>query len=424
MRIIPEKISQILSQRNEKTTLSYIGYLDVNQKKPVFRTFAYTNSKKRGLIIQEIYREYLDHNEANDCFYFTQMGGYRVIWKGTKRSSGYNAYWIPEYKFSKIYDKFWRPNIFIEFSQTANEITDILKKFIPYFYLPNFTNIFSIMEFARTYKSCKRLELLSKAGFPYFYRDKMILKCNDKRMKQIASWIKNNKGFMFSYLPNYKFIINAIDKNENGEDHVMRLSIEKDTKTLEEIEISRTFEQMKYIEKYIQKQGCDIYIYRDYLTMRQKLNANLNDKSILYPRNLMLMHDKLMDIIVSEKNKKLNKKLLRKYNKFVKYVCNIGKLKIVIPQCNSDFVKWGEILNNCVGSLGYSEKMSNGSCVIVGIFKGKNIVECCELSNKYEIVQLRGKNNQPSEFHEKAEILVNKFIGNIMSSNEKMQFTR
>ena len=88
-------------------------------------------------------------------------------------------------------------------------------------------------------------------------------------------------------------------------------------------------------------------------------------------------------------------------------------MKLIIPSTNADFVNVGNKLAICVGSNNYDQKMAKRKCLIVFVYKNNEPLECCELVNEahhLKINQLRGKHNQPSKYHEKAEELVNQFI--------------
>lgn len=411
MESLPKKVAQFVNKVNYSNSPYFCVYMDIYRNKPVLRTFAYQRTKTYGFAVQEIFREYLDHNEENDSLTFSYIGGYRIQWKNKKNNNCYRA--TPTYKFYKCYDKFWKPNLSVSVIQTEKEICDILSKYIPYFHLSYYNAYIDIMQYARLYIENPRLELLSKAGFSYLYNDKLMMKCGADKMKKIASWIKQNKSFMYSYLPNYKFIVSAIKNNQTGDEHLAEIRAMEGQKLFAQNEMTRTFEEVLYINKYIAKHGCDLQTYIDYLKARQKLNMASNEHSVLFPRELMRQHDYLTSIIDAKENKDLNKKLARKYNKFVKFAPTMDDFKIVVPKTVHEFIKWGNQLHNCVGSMGYDKKMASGDCIIVGVFVKNKIVECCELNKNKKIMQLRGDNNQPSEYHEEAEKLVNTFIQNM-----------
>lgn len=424
MKAMPERVKEFIDNEigNYNISIRFAEYLDLNNNKPVMRTFAYSKTKTYGFRVQEVFREYLDHNEENDCLYFGNMCGYRVIWKGTKKYNGYFAYHTPTYKFYRIKNKMWRPNLYAQRVQSNKEIQDIYSKFIPFFHISEDADIENCVEFARQYLKNPKVELLSKAGFDYLYHDKMLMKCNNSKMKQIARWLMQNKAYAVKHRVGYQFINMALKNGENAEQCAMRCQTMNDIKYMSSHNYTYTYEQMVELKKYLAKQNQDITIYRDYLNICEKLHRDMTDTSILFPRKLLEQHDCLQEKLSIELNKDLNIGLARKYKKFVKYASKLGNFKIVVPSNVADFVKWGNTLHNCVGSLGYDKKMAKGDCIIVGVFLKNKIVECCELNKKYEVVQLRGDHNGVSKHHKKATELVNMFIDNIKTKRTANSF--
>ena len=89
MKVIPERVKEFAEQVNVSPYRYYVEFLDINRNKPVMRTFAYQNTKTNGFRIQEVLREYLDHTEMNDCFYYGGAAGWCIQWKGQKIHSYY-----------------------------------------------------------------------------------------------------------------------------------------------------------------------------------------------------------------------------------------------------------------------------------------------------------------------------------------------
>lgn len=112
--------------------------------------------------------------------------------------------------------------------------------------------------------------------------------------------------------------------------------------------------------------------YVDYLRMARKLEWDINQSDIRFPKNFKQKHDEAAELVKERENRinKLNakkkdaelKKLLPALEK--RYAYEDETYKIVFPTCKKDFTDEGQRQHICVGSAGYFENMLKGKTVV------------------------------------------------------------
>lgn len=158
---------------------------------------------------------------------------------------------------------------------------------------------------------------------------------------------------------------------------------------------------MKYIDivkpskiiKYRKKQGDQLGFinnYYDYLEMSKKLGYNLNNKSVLFPKDFKKAHKKAIDLIIISKNKLKDKEMKKRYPILKKYLFKHNGLEIVIPNDTKDFIHEGNVLEHCIAN--YIDRHIKGSTNILFIRKSNDIKTpyfTMEIRNN-RIIQARG----------------------------------
>jgi len=165
--------------------------------------------------------------------------------------------------------------------------------------------------------------------------------------------------------------------------------------------LSRVFiltELLKYCKPYdlmkYKVAAKDSFLFRDYLAMANKLNYNMNDKKVLYPKNLKKSHDQVQNLLKMKKDKKLNKKIRERFNQIEKNKYSDNKYCIFPAMNIEQLYDESAQQNNCVKT--YAERIAEGSCDIyfmrLNESKDKSLVTIEVRENK--IVQKRTKNNE------------------------------
>ena len=104
--------------------------------------------------------------------------------------------------------------------------------------------------------------------------------------------------------------------------------------------------------------------YRDYLEIQAKLNYATIGKSILFPYDLTISHDKVAAQLKTKHNKVTRRNFKLAYQRISRvpgYTRN--GLTIVLPSSLDDLTTEGRALHHCVG--GYADRVANRECIIV-----------------------------------------------------------
>ena len=89
--MIPNEVLKFISRINIGVGPAFVKMLQDTNGEAVLRTFAYRNTKKYGIECKEVVKEYLDRVLVSGSLYFTQMAGYKVIFRDDQKTR-YNAY--------------------------------------------------------------------------------------------------------------------------------------------------------------------------------------------------------------------------------------------------------------------------------------------------------------------------------------------
>ena len=192
---------------------------------------------------------------------------------------------------------------------------------------------------------------------------------------------------------------------------------------------------LKKIIKYIQYQmdnklfdgiyDC-IYYIRDYLHSLKLLNnSDKVSKGDLYPKDLVLNHDRAAFMYTMRKNELLNQKfeLVSKENQIYNYIPrpkdieeeenkNKYKYAIISPTTADDLKFEGLTLSHCVGT--YINKYIERRCKIFFLREQENIdtpLVTIELNEFNQVVQAKGKHNREITAAERK--FIEQWLGNI-----------
>ncbi|MBI6052332.1 PcfJ domain-containing protein [Clostridium perfringens] len=174
-----------------------------------------------------------------------------------------------------------------------------------------------------------------------------------------------------------------------------------------------------YLEKQFQKSDDSkihlSILYRDYLDMAKRLNKDMKDKSVLYPKSIKQDHDKLVKLVKVEKNKILDKKIEKRLENInSKYGFEYKKLFMRAANSTEDLIIEGNKLKHCV-AVNYTDKYANGETVIMFIRNKDKPLEPYYTVEIYKnsIHQVRGYKNKSAT--EDVEEFVKQFKRNILN---------
>lgn len=405
----------IKSIKKERTTIStsFVETIEIKNNVPYIVIYAYKRISKNNYKMQTecVYKSSLKKTYCKNLWY-NCVGGYQVKFNN---SCQHTNLWGGE--CSKDY----YPNLsnLIKL-YSPSDLERSFKKYNKYLICDE-CSLINPIKFVRDFNKEPKIELLVKSGYlGYLWQNKTILKYGKEKEKEFLKWCNENKQYIIDHKPNLKFIRKCIKNNLSAEkqDELDLFNIHKES--LKAFNFKDNI--VKDIVKYLEHQKGGLSTYNDYLLLSQENNRNLNDRGVLFPRNFVLQHDIMLKNKTQKENTKIDKNLSILAKRYSKLQIKRSEFKIVVANSSKYMKKVGAILHNCVGSFGYNEKMSDGDCIICVVYKGKKIVECCELDKKLNIVQLRGEHNGESEYHKQAENIINESI--IMYKNDLKERAR
>lgn len=141
--------------------------------------------------------------------------------------------------------------------------------------------------------------------------------------------------------------------------------------------------------------GAVLITYSDYISDIKKLNLDLTNKRILFPKNLMQEHLRTEAEIKYKSDKLLSKKIMVRRESLNKYKFVADGFILRPVRSYKEIINEGKALGHCVAS--YAKKHAEGE---TGIFVLRKIEETnkpfytVEIKNK-QIIQVRGKANKP-----------------------------
>ena len=131
---------------------------------------------------------------------------------------------------------------------------------------------------------------------------------------------------------------------------------------------------LKYIQKQTEKRKEEnpdrrnvskdesARIYRDYLQECEQLHLDLQDKEILFPKDLTAAHNRTMEQVKFERNKADQKKFQKAVEKLEKFAWSEGEFFIRPAREQMELMAEGKALHHCVG--GYIKRMAEGETAI------------------------------------------------------------
>lgn len=424
---IPAKVRKVVESSEVNPSIHFIETISVIRKEPCLRLYAYKHTKTRGLECKEVGRRFVDRDMVSGSLYYTRLGGYNVVWDKKKKIGYYYTLEVDNrfYEIDKIRSDLKYPNRYFNRLYTAKELEQAFKgvdEKLKYLYVDNLDDIDNSMEYIRTFREHQSLERLAKAGFTYLWESKQIYRLGEEMSNKLTSFLKNNRTYIVSNKPKLGQILQAIKLEMNAADYDRFCKTNEIKNKLESHDIKFAFELISEIYSYILKQKSDIDTYCDYIRTAKNVGMNINDRGILFPRNIVESHDNIIELEDKKINEETNKGLEKAFSIIKPFIENTGEFQLVIPKTQSDLVKWGNELNCCVGRLSYGKHMAKGETIILGVFLNNKIIECCEIGiigicrddcdRKLKIIQCRGNHNLDSEYHKEAIKLAENFIAN------------
>ena len=160
----------------------------------------------------------------------------------------------------------------------------------------------------------------------------------------------------------------------------------------------------------------DTSLWIDYLELLKYFNKDLRNAKYVCPKNLKKEHDRLMNKkrVIQERErlelkkkraKEAQKEYLKHKKKFFGLMFSNKEITVKVLESVQEFVEEGDKLKHCVFASEYYNKEDS---LILSARVEEQPIETIEISlSKMKIIQARGLQNQPSEYHNKILKLVN-----------------
>lgn len=157
---------------------------------------------------------------------------------------------------------------------------------------------------------------------------------------------------------------------------------------------------VRKILKYVRAQkrrnsNADFGIYYDYIVTAEKLNFDIKSKEVLFPKDLMRAHDRVIGYYKVVGNVAKRKDFMTAIKNYANYSYEDEEKYVDLITEPNLLELWAKKFHNC--SYGYCDRIINGKCVIFLVrLKAFPEYPCCmfELeTGSCRVVQARGKHN-------------------------------
>lgn len=134
--------------------------------------------------------------------------------------------------------------------------------------------------------------------------------------------------------------------------------------------------------------------YRDYLEICEKLDYDLKNSFVKYPKDIQKAHDKAAKRLKHKTDAKERRDFAALYKSIAgQFDFERGGMKIVYPSTPDDVIREGHALHHCAGK--YVERVARNECMILFLR------QCCDESKPFytieihenKLVQVRGSGN-------------------------------
>lgn len=159
----------------------------------------------------------------------------------------------------------------------------------------------------------------------------------------------------------------------------------------------------KYLGAYVENSKklniSDALIYwSDYLDSALRLELDLRDTAIMYPKSLRRAHDNLVRQLKLRANELLNKKIAETFENRERLIYQSGKYFCRPAKDTDELIAEGTALHHCVGT--YAQRYAEGKTNIVLIRATEapdTPLVTMEISPENEVIQVRADRNRTPE---------------------------
>ena len=353
--------------------------------------------------IYESARQFIWQNTGGDIctehYYYSHKNGILTNWKKGIRP----VYIMCQYHFEgdtcgHLYTK----NLSKAFSGTPWQYCTIAD------FYQHFRERMQALPFIKAHLEHPRLEHLSKMGFYSivsdlaYHSDGKILDETQNRTHKILGVATEDVPFLrdmdanlsvletfqkYSYIKDRQNLLTWQLKHKVNRDILEILCYMTVHKFIRYMDKQYTFLQFRQTPQKTQRYRAMqdlVSEYRDYLEICSKLNYDLKNSFILYPKDLQKSHDKTAHRLKHKADAKVKREFIAVYREVAEqlYFERDG-LKLICPSLPDDVIAEGHALHHCVGN--YINRIARKECIILFVRK------CCEIDKSYYTIELRGQ---------------------------------
>ena len=362
---IPKRILQRIKKTDAEVYpaqnghIRFYAYLAVWRNELVKVTIAVKNYHKKWYCKQvALHSVHSDYCLVKDLEYCGYTGyGYRVGWyeEGLK-------------KYPQFYEQGWctaNNKYYDPYAMLINR--EVITKLPQYKYSAYMQySGKDIIRYLRNYEKYPQAEYLVKSGMHYLADSVVILRKiqNDKVFRK---WLIKHKT---EIADSYYYICTVLQAYKTGrslnEQQAYESRKKKFIRSEEYAALKDLFSgnMLEKFFKYLDSQDISFRIYSDYATTCNYLGINMSENKNLFPHDFKRWHDIRIDQYATAKaeaderqSKELYsefKRVAEKYQSLQK--TDAGNFAVVIAKSPAELIHEGNVLQHCVGKMGYDRK--------------------------------------------------------------------
>lgn len=353
------KIKKLDKETNSKPNgqTRFYAYLTTNDKELVKVTVAVRHKYSKWYCKQCA----IHGVHSEDCFVkdmvYSYVGGYIVGWY----SEGLTKHqkWYEGDKWETELDKYCDP-----YAPVVNQ--EYIAKFPEYKYSAyDIYDGVDILQYLRIYEKYPQTEYLVKLGLSKYAKSKQILRKVEKD-KGFRKFLAVNRAELNK---DFYYISAILKAYKNGKSLKEAQAYESAKKELQKQSGYTNIQELfsgdyeKYFA-YIGKQQISNNLYRDYLNACNYLGLDMSEEKNRFPHDFKKWHDIRIDEYATTKalkDEEERKELYAKFSAIAEKYMPLQEEKksvyiAVIPQSPADLIREGDVLNHCVGRMGYEQK--------------------------------------------------------------------
>lgn len=363
----------------------FYAYLTQNDGELVKMTVAVKTRYKKWYCKQcAMHGVHSDRCYLKDMIFY-YIGGYHVGWYSEGLQKEPKWYEDDEWGWNK-------ENLFDPYAPIMNK--EYLAKFPEYKYAAwELYSYVDILKYLRLYEKYPQTEYILKLGLINYVASVQILEkiANDKKFRK---WLGTSREELKASNHYVATVLQAYKKNKSITEVQAFEKFKKELRYTEDYKPVRELigNEKELFFHYIENQQTNISSYADYLKACTYLGIDMSIDKNRYPHDFKRWHDIRSDEYATKKamaDRKERAELYQNFEKVAEKYLSLqnytkGDYSIVIARSPADLIREGEILDHCVGRMGYDQKFVREETLIFFI-RNKTEVETPFVTVEYSL---------------------------------------